>query len=135
MGYRQGLDRVQPLPPHAERQGGTALRCHHRQAAWSTTMDQETLVGEMIDAGKQLLERLVAEGVPVAAGFWVKETETGRWYLYIATPLVPEDGGTLEAYGRINAVRRQMPESFGLGRFQVRAVSPSSPVGEAVVDL
>ncbi len=98
-------------------------------------MDQETLVGEMIDAGKQLLERLVAEGVPVAAGFWVKETETGRWYLYIATPLVPEDGGTLEAYGRINAVRRQMPESFGLGRFQVRAVSQSSPVGEAVVDL
>jgi hypothetical protein len=98
-------------------------------------MDQETLVGELIDDGKRFLERLVAEGMPVTAGFWVKETENGRWYLYIATPLVPEDGGTLEAYGWIVDVFRQMPEPFGLEPDRIRAVSPSSPVGEAVVDL
>ena len=96
-------------------------------------MDQEVLVGELIDDGKRLLERLAAEGVPVTAAFWVKESENGRWYLYIATPLVSEDGDTLEAYRRINAVFRQMPELFWSGRLQIRAVSPSSPVGEAVV--
>ena len=96
-------------------------------------MDQETLVGELIDDGKKFIERLVAEGVPVTAAFWVKESENGRWYFYIATPLVPKEGGTREAYGRINAVFRQMPEPFGIDPFQIRAVSPSSPVGEAVV--
>jgi hypothetical protein len=96
-------------------------------------MDQETLVAELIDDGKRLLERLAAEGVPVTAAFWVKESENGRWYLYIATPLVSEDGDTLEAYRQINAVFRQMPEPFWIDPFQIRAVSPSSPVGEAVV--
>jgi hypothetical protein len=96
-------------------------------------MDQEALVTEQIEDGKRFLERLVAEGVPVTAAFWVKESENGRWYLYIATPLVSEDGDSLEAYRRINAVFRQMPEPFGIGPFRFRAVAPSSPVGEAVV--
>jgi hypothetical protein len=97
-------------------------------------MDQEAVVSDrLIDDGKRFIERLVAEGVPVTAAFWVKESENGRWYLYIATPLVTEDGDTLEAYGRIGEVFRQMPESFSIGRFQTRAVSPSSPVGEAAV--
>jgi hypothetical protein len=97
-------------------------------------MDQEALVSQqLIDDGKRFIERLVAEGMPVAAALWVKESENGRWYLYIVTPLVTADGDSLEAYGPIGDVYRQMPEPFSIGRFQTRPVSPSSPVGKAVV--
>jgi hypothetical protein len=93
------------------------------------------LVKEWIDDGKAFVERLVTAGTPVAAAFWVKESENGRWYLYVATPLVPREGGTREAYRRIVAAYREMPEAFSIGPLQIRAVAPSSPVGGAVLDL
>jgi hypothetical protein len=73
-------------------------------------MDQGAWVSEQINDGKGFLERLAEEGVPVTAAAWVKESENGRWYLYLATPLVPEDGGKRPAYRRINTVFRQMPQ-------------------------
>jgi hypothetical protein len=98
-------------------------------------MDQEILVREMIEEGKRLLERLVAEGVPVTAACWVKESENERWYLYIATPLVPEDGVTRQAYMRINTVLRQLEGSFEFDPFRIRAFAASSPVAEAILAL
>ena len=56
-------------------------------------MAQETLVGMQFKEGRRLLDRLAREGVPVTAAAWVKESESGDWYLYLATPLVAEDGG------------------------------------------
>jgi hypothetical protein len=98
-------------------------------------MDQVPLVNEQIDDGKRLIVRLVEEGIPVTAAFWVKESESGRWYLYIATSLVKRGGAKLPAYGRILPLLGQMPQPFGIDSFQVKAVGPSSPIAEAALAL
>jgi hypothetical protein len=98
-------------------------------------MDQIPLVAEQIDDGKRLIARLVEEAIPVTAAFWVKESESGRWYLYIATSLVGRGGAKLPAYARINRVIRQMPPPFGITSFRVKAVGPSDPIAEAALAL
>ena len=55
-------------------------------------MDQATLVDMQIEDGRRLVERLVGAGVPVTVAAWVKESESGWWYLYLVTPLVVGDG-------------------------------------------
>jgi len=98
-------------------------------------MDQGTLVSMQIEDGQRLLAQLVAGGVPVAAAAWVKEEESGMWYLYLVTPLVGEDGGTLPAYRRVNAVIRQLPEPLEIAPLGIKVVAPGSPVGTALRDL
>jgi hypothetical protein len=98
-------------------------------------MDQGMLVDERIDDGKRLIERLTEEGVVVDAACWIRETESGRWYLYIVTPLVGTDGAKRPAYRRVNETIQQMPRPFRLDFFEVKVVSPTSPVGEAIIGL
>jgi hypothetical protein len=98
-------------------------------------MDQSTLVEMQIEDGRRLLERLVGEGIPVTAAAWLKESETGQWFLYVVTPLVGEDGATRPAYRRVNAVVRHMQPPFGINPLEIKLVGPGSPVGEALRDL
>jgi hypothetical protein len=98
-------------------------------------MAQGTLVDMQIAEGQRLLERLAAEGVPVAVAFWVKEADTGDWYLYLATPLVGEEGATRPVYSRINAVIRGMPEPLGLGPLAIKVVAPADPVAQDVLTV
>lgn len=98
-------------------------------------MDQVTLVEEQINDGKRLIDRLTEEGVVVTAACWIKESESGRWYLIIASSLVGEDGARREAYGRVNEVIRQMPQPFGVDFFDIKVVAPSAPIAEAVANL
>ncbi len=71
-------------------------------------MDQGTLVAMQIEDGQRLIDRLVGEGIAVTAACWAKESESGQWFLYIATPLVGEDGAKRPAYRRVNTVIREM---------------------------
>ena len=64
-------------------------------------MAQATLVEMQINDGLRLIHRLADEGVLVAAAGWVKEIESGQWFLYLATSLVGEDGATRPAYRRV----------------------------------
>jgi hypothetical protein len=97
-------------------------------------MDQEPLVNLFVEEGRRLIERLVEEGVPVKAAGWLHEVYDRTWFLYIATPLVSEDGDTLGAYRRIGAVMRGAPEPF-IGPFEIKVVNPHEPVGLAMQDL
>jgi hypothetical protein len=98
-------------------------------------MDQGPLVEAQVTDGKRLLERLAEEGIAVTAAGWLKESENGRWYLYIATPLVGEDGDAWEAYRRIRSVIRELPQPFWTNRFPIRAVEGSGPFAKAVQQL
>jgi hypothetical protein len=73
-------------------------------------MGEVTLVDTYLKEGQRLVDRLNQEGVAVVAAAWVKETESGDWYLYLATPLVTERGGKLAAYHRVNQVIRALEE-------------------------
>ncbi len=98
-------------------------------------MDQDALVEKLIADGKQLIDRLMAEGIGVTAAAWLKESYNGRWNLYIATPLVSPTGAKKQAYHEIFGVLRQMPAPFWLTSSHIRAIAPSSPVAERIADL
>jgi len=62
-------------------------------------MAQIPLVETQLKDGQTLIDRLTRDGIAVKAAAWALESESGDWYLYLATPLVPEGGGTRNAYG------------------------------------
>jgi hypothetical protein len=97
-------------------------------------MDQGTLVEMQIKDGQRFIERLVGDGVPVAASAWLKESESGRWYLYLVTPLVSEEGDTRPAYRRVRTVFRKIPQPLWVHPFGYKVVAPSSPVGKALCE-
>jgi hypothetical protein len=92
-------------------------------------MAQAALVEMQIKEGQTLIERLTHEGVEVTAAAWVKESDSGDWYLYLATPLVSEDEGKREAYRRVNAVIRKMEEEgFRMDPFAKKVIGPHDPI-------
>jgi hypothetical protein len=97
-------------------------------------MAQATLVEVQINEGQRLIHRLVQEGVAVTAAAWVKESESGDWYLYLATPLVTEGGGKRPAYHRVNAVIRGMQKAgFGMDPFAKKVIGPHDPIAKDIV--
>jgi hypothetical protein len=98
-------------------------------------MDQGPLVEMRITEGKRLVDCLVEEGVPVTAACWLRDTEVEQWYLYLVTPLVTKKGATMNAYRRVNAVIRRLPEPLLLDPFEIKVVAPDSPVGKAVQEF
>jgi len=70
----------------------------------------------------------------VTAASWVKESDSGDWYLYLATPLVGEDGATTPAYHRVNSVIREMqPEGFGMDPFEIKLIGTHDPIAKDLV--
>jgi hypothetical protein len=97
-------------------------------------MAQATLVAMQMIEGQTLIDRLTYEGIGVTAAAWVKESESGDWYLYLATPLVGEDGATRPAYRRVNAVIRNMEEEgFGMDPFEKKVIGPHDPIARDIV--
>ncbi len=97
-------------------------------------MAQAALVEMQIREGQTLIERLAHEGIAVTAAGWVKESESGDWYLYLATPLVAEDGGKRSAYHRVNTVVRKMEEEgFGMDPFEKKVIGPHDPIARDMV--
>jgi hypothetical protein len=98
-------------------------------------MDQGTLVEMQIEAGQRLIDRLVEEGIPITAAAWIKESESGLWFLYLVTPLASEDTDTRPTYRRVNAVLHQMPQPFWVEPLEIKVVGPDSGVGKALLGL
>jgi hypothetical protein len=97
-------------------------------------MDQIALVEKQIIDGQRLVAQLVREGFPVTAACWVNASEASQWHLYLASPVV-DDEGSIKAYRRIHAVIRQMPQPFWVGPFDVKVIGATSPVAQAVQDV
>ena len=107
-------------------------------------MDQATQVEIQIEDGQSVIDRLSREGIAVTAANWVKESESGQWYLYLATPLVSEDGGTTPSYRRVNAVIRELQKEaigdlkkkpFGIDSLEVKVIGPPNPIAKAVASI
>ena len=65
-------------------------------------MDQATLVVESVPDGRRFLERFAADGNPLRAAFWGKESERYSPYLYVVTDLV-EVRGQSATYNAVGA--------------------------------
>jgi hypothetical protein len=94
-------------------------------------MAEAILVDLQLKEGQRLLDRLVEESVPVTAAAWVKESESGDWYLYLVTPLVSESGGKKAAYHQVNEVMRKMQdEGFSMDPFAKKVIGPNDPIAK-----
>ena len=98
-------------------------------------MDQVPLVMAQIDHGQKLLSRLTEVGFPVLAAGWIKTDEDSKWYLYLVSPFVEQEG-IRRAYRVVHTVIRQMPdEPFRIDPFDVKLVGPSESIAKALVDM
>lgn len=95
-------------------------------------MDQATQVMPEIDAGAELVRRL-DQYVPVRAAFWVKGSEEGQWYLYIASDQL-DDKNLDVGYGEVLRLAHDMANPF-LDPFQVKLISSSDPLAQAALEI
>jgi hypothetical protein len=92
-------------------------------------MAQTALVETQIKEGQRLIDRLAQEGVPVTAAAWIKESDSGDWYLYLVTTLVSEGSGKKPAYHRVNTVIRAMQgDGFEMDPFAKKVIGPHDPI-------
>lgn len=95
-------------------------------------MDNETLVSDQTDAGSELLARLKSAGIAVTVAFWAFATEDQRWYFYIASPVV-DDEGLAMAYRKVNIELGRL-RSPGLQRNELRLISNTDPIAQEALE-
>lgn len=87
-------------------------------------------MSEQIDAGRWLAQEFAAS-FPLAAVFWRKEAEEGRWFLYLASEQIDDTNFHL-GHREVNRLLRGRP-SIWLDRFQVKVVGTADPVVKAMI--
>ena len=96
-------------------------------------MDQSALVDVQIQDGQRLINRLIEKEWAPTEAAWVKESEAGEWFLYLATPRVGEDGATRPAYRRLIALISDMQsEGFWIDPLSIKLISTDDPIARAV---
>ncbi len=95
-------------------------------------MDTDPLVDNLIEDGRKLVEELPQRGFDVAAAFWIKNTEDGRWRYYVVSPVV-DTAGVIQAYRQLQPVIRAMPQPFGISPLEVTVIGPSDPIARDVL--
>ncbi len=95
-------------------------------------MDQSQLVSEQIEAGAELIRRL-DRYVPVNAAMWVKDSEEGHWYLYIASDQI-NDANRREAYGQVLRLAEELDRA-DFDPFQVKLIGTSDPLAQAALEI
>ena len=89
------------------------------------------MVSEQTESGKRLIQSLVAAGFGVRLAFWAKPTDEGKWFLYLASPVVDEKG-PLAAYRLVHDVMRQTPDQW-IDPLDVKVVGLHDSLTEAAL--
>jgi hypothetical protein len=95
-------------------------------------MDTETLVENLIVDGQKLVEELPLRGFEVAAAFWLKASEDGKWYFYVVSPAVDAEG-IAKAYRRLHPLVRALPQPFFIDPLEIKLIGPSNPIARDVM--
>ncbi|MBY0526347.1 MAG: hypothetical protein K2R98_23335 [Gemmataceae bacterium] len=96
-------------------------------------MDQGTLVENQIDDGARVVNKLRETGFDVIAAWWMKTSEEGQWFLYIASHEVDRKG-IAAAYRAIHTVMGSLGRLW-VDRFEVKLVNPQNPITKDVLDI
>jgi hypothetical protein len=93
-------------------------------------MDKDALVSESepTKSGERLIEALAADGFDVRVAFWAKPTDEGKWFLYLASPIVDSEGPAV-AYRRVQRVLRTTP-GLWIDPFDIRVVGLNDSIAE-----
>jgi len=96
-------------------------------------MDTHTLVENRIDDGRKLINLLTQKGFPLIAVSWIKTSDDGDWYLYIATPVVDQKGAAgayREVYGALTSI-----SGTSISVSDVKLVGISNPITKDILGI
>jgi hypothetical protein len=95
-------------------------------------MDKNTVVSEQTESGERLIEALATDGFDVRVAFWAKLVDEGKWYLYLASPMV-DDKGPAVAYRLVHGILRKMPDLW-IDPLEIRVVGLNDSLTEAALE-
>lgn len=95
-------------------------------------MDQGPLVKEQIEAGARFLAEF-HKYAPVQAAFWLKESDEGEWYLYVASDQITDDNFDI-GYGEVARIFAVLKDPW-FDPFQVKLIGMDDPLAKAAMDL
>ncbi len=96
-------------------------------------MDTSALVENQIDDGLKLVNRLVADHFDVSVACWVRTSEEGDWFLYIASKTVDENG-LAAAYRDVYRVIQSMPDIW-IHKSQVKLIGRENPIAKDALEM
>jgi hypothetical protein len=96
-------------------------------------MDQDSLVERQVDDGAKVAEKLRESGIDVTAAWWMKASEEGQWFLYIASKEVDEQG-IATAYRTLHTVVLTLGPLW-VDRFDIKLVGRENPLTREVLDI
>ncbi len=94
-------------------------------------MAEETLVSMQIEDGAKVVERLRESGFDLIAAWWMKASEEGLWFLYIATHEV-EEKGIFAAYHTVLTSMGDLGQLW-VNPFEVKVVGAENRITKDVV--
>jgi len=95
-------------------------------------MDQGPLVIEQIDAGARFLAEFEKK-IPVMAAFWLKASEEGSWYLYLASDEFNHNNLDV-GYREVLRLAGELRDP-NFDPFQVKLINPGHPLAKAALDV
>lgn len=96
-------------------------------------MDQGSLVERQINDGLWIINELSRDGFDVTAAFWLKESENGQWFFYIASQDVDRKG-LATAYRTVLDTLKRKPDLW-IDRFQVKLIGATNPITQDVLAI
>ncbi len=79
------------------------------------------LVDKDIEAGRSVVERLDRAGFPLSGAFWLYNSETDLWTLYLVTPLVDQEVSEIDESDAI------LGEDSPVKLVDISLISPNNP--------
>ncbi len=94
---------------------------------------KEVLTGEMIEAGRALIQRLdESTDLDIEAAYWLYLPEVNRWRLMLASPQVGREG-PIAAYGTIwNALNDPPDQQSNLSFNDISVIEPNQDLVAAL---
>lgn len=96
-------------------------------------MDQVTMVNELTESGKRLIDALGAEGFAVRIAFWAKPTDEDKWYLYLASSFV-DDHGSIAAYLLVNRILRKLSDLW-IDSLEIKVIGINDSLASAALKV
>jgi hypothetical protein len=94
-------------------------------------MDQAVLVGGQVAGGEERIKQMQLGGLDITVAFWAKESESGNWYLYVASKDVDRDGA-LRAYRKVVDAVRLHPNPWA-DMLQIKLIGTDEPPAKAAL--
>jgi len=89
------------------------------------------VVSEQTESGERLISALAADGFDIRVAFWAKPTDEGKWFLYLASPMV-DDKGPAAAYRLVHGILRKTPDLW-IDPLEIRVLGLNDSLTEAAL--